>query len=135
MQSLKSVFGVLGALVPVVYCGGLIYYFIGNTGSIEDAQALGLGPTLLGLGVVGALFCIPLFVKILRLVFGLRAPASSARLRASASAKDGDDEFDPDATIARYMAQRSAEAASEPTTTPPSNNGNPPNRPTFGRRT
>ena len=45
MQSLKSVFGVIGALVPILYCGGLLYYFLDLSGSVHEAQTLGLGPT------------------------------------------------------------------------------------------
>ena len=39
MGSLKSVFGVIGALVPVIYCGALLYSFIDNSGS-ENARAV-----------------------------------------------------------------------------------------------
>jgi hypothetical protein len=72
----KSVFGVIAALVPVLYCGGLLYYFLDNTGSVEDATAIGLGPTLLGLGAIGLIFCIPLIVKAVRLFSGPRSPES-----------------------------------------------------------
>ena len=76
MQSLKSVFGVIGALFPVVYCAGLFYYFFGVAGSVEEAKEIGLAPTLLGLGAVGLLFCIPL------------APASGAESLANMSKED-----------------------------------------------
>ena len=72
MRTLKSVFGVIGALVPILYCGGLLYYFIDSSGSLQDAERNGLGPTLLGLGTVGLFFCIPLIVKVVRIFAGPR---------------------------------------------------------------
>jgi hypothetical protein len=101
MQPLKSVFGVIGALVPIVYCGGLLYYFLDTSGSVQGAEAIGLGPTLLGLGAVGLLFCIPLIVKVVRIFAGPRSPGSSM--------DDDGDGFDADAALARYMARRSSE--------------------------
>ena len=43
MRSVKMVFGIVGALVPIAYCGGLVWYFIrGNT--LEGPVGQGLGP-------------------------------------------------------------------------------------------
>ena len=58
MPTLKSVIGVIGTLVAILYCGRLLYYFLDLTGSVQEAETNGLGPTLLGLGAVGLLFCI-----------------------------------------------------------------------------
>ncbi len=33
MRSLKNITGVLGALVGLLYCGGLIFYFVGGWAS------------------------------------------------------------------------------------------------------
>jgi len=55
-EPLKSEFGVIGALVPILYCGSLLYYFLDFSGSVQEAETDGLGPTLLGLGAVGLLF-------------------------------------------------------------------------------
>ena len=41
MGSIKSVFVVLGAAVPVIYCGGLVYYFLSSSGSLDDAVTTG----------------------------------------------------------------------------------------------
>lgn len=131
MQSLKSVFGIFTALGPVVYCAGLIYYFLDGFGSIEEAQANGLGPTLMGLGVIGALFCIPLIVKIYRLVIAGSFLASRANARGNAGEEP---EFDADATIARYMAKRAEEAAFETPASPAQPAGASENRASFGRR-
>lgn len=132
MQTLKSAFGVIRAVVPVLYCGGLLYYFLDISGSVEEAMRSGLGPTLLGLGVVGLLFCIPLMLKLVRLFVGLRSPESGGRPDVP-----GDDEggFDADAAIARYMAQRSTEAgSSSPIVSPAHGGGGQVRRPGFGRR-
>src|SRR5262249_20153027 len=113
MRNLKSMFGVIGAIVPVAYCGALLYYFFDISGSsFEGAKTIGLGPTLLGLGAVGLLFCIPLVLKLLRLFAGPRSPGSGGRGGFGGPAEDDENGFDADAAIARYMAQRSAEAAS-----------------------
>ncbi len=134
MQKLKSVLRVIGMLVPIAYCGGLIYYFLDLSGSVHEAEAIGLGPTLLGLTVVGLLFCIPLVVKIVRIFIGPRSPGSGGGGQ-GASTHDGKDGFDPDAAVARYLAQRSAEPApGSPTTPPARDTGGPTARPSFGRK-
>ena len=135
MRNLKSGFAVIGALVPILYCGGLIYYFLDLSGSVEEAKTNGLGPTLLGLGLVGLLFCMVLVVKLVRIFITPRSPGSSGRSGPDASTHDGEGGFDPDAVLARYMAQRSAEAASGSPAVPPAPEGGAPARPAgFGRR-
>ena len=134
MQGLKAGFGVIRALVPILYCGGLVYYFLDQCGgSVEEAQAEGLGPTLLGLTVVGLLFCIPLIVKIVLILSILLSPRSGGRHDPDGSGHDG--EFDADAVLARYNARQAAEAAPDPRATPPAQDGaGKTRRPTFGRK-
>ena len=135
MRTLKSVFGVIRALGPVLYCGSLLYYFLDVAGSVQEAETIGLGPTLLSLAAVGLLFCIPLIVKVVRIFGGPRSPGSGGRGGADASALDGEGEFDADAVVARYMARRSAEAApGSPAAPPAREGGGPARRPSFGRR-
>lgn len=106
---LKSVVGLIWSFFPVVYCFGLDYYFIHSSGSLQDAENNGLGPTVYGLGIVGLLFCIPLLVKFVLIFIELRKP----RLSVGGSSPGGDDDgFDADAVIARYMAQGKLEAVS-----------------------
>ena len=125
MQIFKSLFGVVSALGPVVYCAGLAFYFLNTSGSLDDAVTIGLGPTVVGLGALGLLFCIPLLIKVVRLYFVLsRSPGSGKRDDAGASDDSG---FDADAVLARYMAKQSEAAHAAPST-----NGNP--RPSFGRK-
>ncbi|MCE9523668.1 MAG: hypothetical protein K8S25_14715 [Alphaproteobacteria bacterium] len=135
MRTLKSLFGVGGALLPVLYCGGLIYYFVDLSGSLDEAATDGLGPTVLGLGAVGLLFCIPLMIKVVRLFARPRPPGSPARGGTDASTPGGEKEFDADAVLARYMARQSAQAAANATAAPTTpESGGPANGTGFGRR-
>ena len=135
MQSLKSGFGVISALLPVVYFGGLLFYFYDQAGSLKGADDLGLSPTLLGLGVVGLLFCIPLIYRILKIFNGPRSPRSDGG--PNAPPRDDDERgFDADAVVARYMAKRSAEATPGPTAARPTRGTGAPAKPSgFGRKT
>lgn len=129
MRSLKSIFGVAGAVVPVLYCGGLLYYFVDLSGSVQQATEIGLGPTVLGLGIVGLLFSIPLILKVVRIFARSRPPGSGG------DAPPPDNGFDADAAIARYMAQRSAEGVPHSPAAPSAPGGGGPARRTgFGRR-
>jgi hypothetical protein len=132
MQTLKSVFGVMLALVPVAYCGGLLYYFIDLSGSVRQADEIGLGPTVLGLAVVGLLFSAAVVVKIVRIFITPRPPGSGGRGGPDGSAHDDHSGFDADAAIARYMARQSAEAATAAPSPAPQAGG--PARPAFGRK-
>ena len=127
MRNLKSAFGLVGAIVPVIYCGGLLYYFFGVGGSVQGIEEIGLGPTIIGLGAVGLLFCIPVILKLMR-IFG--GPPGSGGGRDDRDEEDG---FDADAAIARYMASRSVEAATN-APAPAPKGGGPAKRPGFGRR-
>jgi hypothetical protein len=139
VQTFKSVFGVARALGPVLYCGYLAYYFFDAGGSVQGIQDIGLGPTVLGLGAVGLLFCIPLVMKIVRMFRTPRAPGSGG----SAPTHDGDDDDGgaaADAAIARYMARKAKEDASaKPSTNtvsprPVQQSSGPARRPSFGRK-
>jgi len=133
MQAMKSAFGLLRAVVPVLYCGGLLYYFLGF-GSMQDLMADGLGPTVLGLGAVGLLFCIPLILKVLRILRGSASPGSGKG--PGAPTDEDENGFDADAAIARYMAWRSTEAAAGfPAAPAAPEGGKAALRPTFGRKT
>ena len=133
METFKTAFGLTRALFPVVYFCGLLFYFLDvSGGSIHQAWEIGLGPTILGLGFVGLLFCIPLAIRIVRIMNGPRTPGSGP----GRSAPDDDDGFDADAVVARYLAQRPAEpAVSAPAVRPAPKSGGPAKPTGFGRRT
>jgi len=106
MGSLKNAWMLIAALVPVAYCGGMIYYFSGVGGSpLQGDTAKGLGPTVLGLGALGLLFMVPVIVRLMRLA----APAAPG---ARAPAGEVEEAFDADAALARYLA-RKAEGGSD----------------------
>lgn len=123
------------ALLPIVYFTGLLVDLLDvSGGSIHQAWRIGLGPTILGLGFIGLLFCIPLALRIVRILNGLRASGSGGG--SGRSAPDDDDGFDADAAVARYLAQRPAEAVPASPASRTTSKGGGPARPTgFGRRT
>lgn len=112
----KPVFGVIRLLLPALYFGGLFVYFFRVGGSVQGVIDIGLGPTVLGLGIVGLLFCIPLLVALIRIFARPRPRGPDGR---SGGPDAGGSGFDADAVVARYLAQQSAQAAS-PDPSPPS---------------
>lgn len=127
---MKSVFGVAGAVVPVLYCASLLYYFLDLSGSVQEAESIGLGPTVLGLGAIGLLLSIPLIIKVTRIFAGQRSPESGG-----APSPDGQEAFDADAMIARYRTRQSAEDVHPPAAAAAQNGREPAKRSSFGRRT
>jgi hypothetical protein len=134
VQSLKSIYGVFRAAMPVVYCGSLLYYFLGQGGSVADLKAIGLWPTVLGLGAVGLMFCVPLVLRVIRLLAGLRPPQSGSR------EPPPGESFDAGAILARYKSRQPSEPALDVAAPPPVRRtaGVPrpstDSRPSFGRR-
>ncbi len=125
MRDRKSLFGVGSVLLPVLYCAGLLYYFLDFSGSVQEAEAIGLGPTVLGLGVIGLLFSIPMIMKAGRLVGRARAR------RPDDDEPDTGSSIDADAAIARYKARQAEERDSTPVAPPPRTSAP---RTGFGRR-
>jgi hypothetical protein len=134
MQGSKSAFDMFRMFMPVIYCGGLLAYFLWlSGGSLEILKLLNLGPFLLGLGVIGLAFCIPLALKLKQLFRGPRTPVSDGGSGRPAS--DDGDGFDADAVVARYLAQRPVEAVPASPTPRATSKGGGPTTPTgFGRR-
>ncbi len=115
MRTMKSTLGLIGAAIPVLYCGGLVIYFAGVNRSFGGMLGRELGPTMVGLGVIGLLFLIPLVLKIRRLVSPPAPPAPPGAGSGGGGGgpvdrapQDQPSDFDPDAAIARYMAKRSS---------------------------
>jgi len=116
---LKSAARFIASFLPVIYCAYLVRYFINQSGSLQEAENNGLGPTVWGLTIVGGLFCIPIIVKLVLIFIELRRP----KLRVEPH--DDGDGFNADAVVARYLAQRTVEADSSAAAT---------SRPGFGRK-
>ena len=131
MGNLKSIVGVIGALVTVLYFAGLFYYFFDVAGSVENAKLLGLGPTLVEVGAFVLFFLILLIVRIARMAARPPSPGSGGNDGSDASKHHDEGGFDADAAIARYMASRSI----DPPAAPAAHGGGRPPRPqSFGRR-
>lgn len=101
---MRGVIGWLLGLIPVGYIGVLLWHFAGvGGGSMEGIAGIGLGPTVLGLAIVGLLFLIGPLVKMIRVASGSnRVPGANLDV--------GDDMptegFDADAAFANYMSRR-----------------------------
>jgi hypothetical protein len=123
MKPIKSVVGLIAALVPIAYCGGLVYYFVGVPGRLQssvglpsgatDGVATQLGPTVIGLGAFGVLFA---FIFILRLMRSATTQPPAKRM-AKVEIDEGEP-FDADAALARYMAKKAAGEIAEPAPPP-----------------
>ena len=109
MRTVTSIFGLVGAAIPVFYCGGLLLYFAGVRNAFGGWLDGALKPTMVGLGVIGLLFLIPLVLRIRRLV-APTAPPRSGGGRAGEAPRDERSDFDPEAAIARYLARQSSGA-------------------------
>lgn len=105
MQTTKNWFGLVGAALPVLFCGGLLFYFStvrGAFGGLLDGQ---LGPTMFGLGVFFVLFLVVFLLKLWKLAGGA-SRASTPAARAAAAVDAARSDFDADAAFERYMARR-----------------------------
>jgi hypothetical protein len=138
VQPIKSVFGLVMAAIPVVYCLGFLLYFNSVRTSFGGLLDGALGPTMVGLGVIGLIFLIPLVLRIRKLVARPAppaAPASGSGRSAEEAPREERSDFDPDAAIARYLAKQSS-GAGGPASRLSLHAGDRPARPTagFGRR-
>lgn len=138
MGTMKSTLGLIGAAIPVLYCGGLVIYFAGVNKSFGGMLGGELGPTMVGLGVIGLLFLIPLVLKIRKLAAGPGAPAAPGTGGGGGPVdqppREERSDFDPDAALARYMARRSSGAPGPGSPSAPHPGGGPVRQAGFGRR-
>lgn len=107
MRVIGGVFSWVFALIPIVYIGAMLWYFAGVGGnSAEGIVGIGLGPTVIGLAIVGLPLALPLLIKLLRVVSGTnRVPDAGAAAGEPLADTQG---FDPDAAFANYMRGRNA---------------------------
>ncbi|WP_422061036.1 hypothetical protein [Sphingopyxis sp.] len=108
MRLIGGAFSWAFALVPTVYIGGLIWYFMGVGGNSAAGIAdIGLGPTVMGLAVVGLVLTLPVIIKLLRLISRTdKVPGARAEEAGDLSAETQG--FDADAAFANYMRNRDA---------------------------
>jgi hypothetical protein len=104
--SLGKIFGVVVGLISLVYIGWLLRHFVGVGGDTAEGVAfIGLGPTVIGLSIIGLLFAMPLIIKLLRATTGVnRVPGASFKPDDAAETTG----FDADAAFANYMRGRDA---------------------------
>lgn len=108
--SLGKVLGIIGALIPLVWIGWLLYYFVGVGGNTAEGVAgIGLGPTVIGLSIVGLLFALPLIIKLLRTTTGVnRVPGAGFDNKLKPGEVVVEPAFDADAALANYLRKREA---------------------------
>lgn len=134
MKSTKTTLGLVFALVPILYCGGLLYYFVGVPGRMQSSLGLPpgatdgistqLGPTVIGLGAFGVLFAFLFILKVMRTASGKPPRSPAAKVES-----DEGEPFDADAALARYLAKKAAGEIDVPTApVPPTTGGG------FGRK-
>ncbi len=128
-------------LLPLLYFGGLIYYFSGvGGGTLQGIADIGLGPTVLGLAFIGLLFTIKPVMMLIRLLAGMGSarPQPAVAHGTSGSSEEGAlaGSFDADDAIARYMARRNAAPMEEAAEGRDQAEGSaiPVARPSFGRK-
>ncbi|MBN8843417.1 MAG: hypothetical protein J0H88_09230 [Sphingomonadales bacterium] len=106
--SIGGLLGIIGGVAPLVYIAWMLRHFIGVGGdSAEGVAMISLGPTVMGLSIIGLLFALPLIIKLLRAVSGTnRVPGARAEAAGELSAETQG--FDADAAFANYMRNRDA---------------------------
>ena len=138
MGTMKSTLGLIGAAIPVLYCGGLVIYFAGVNKSFGGMLGRELGPTMVGLGVIGLLFLIPLVLKIRKLAARPDTPAAPGAGGGGGPVdqppQDQPGDFDPDAAIARYLAKRPPGPRGPASPFATHGGGRPAGQPGFGRK-
>lgn len=111
MQNFGTGLKLIGALLPIAYCGWMVWYFTDMGGLDNPLISQELKPTIIGLGIIGLLFVVG-FVFKLRGAF--RRPGSGENggdpsSKIASRSDEPDSPPDADAMIARYLARRDAE--------------------------
>lgn len=119
-NSLGKMLAVIAGLLPLVYIGWLLRHFIGvGGGSIDGIVGIGLGPTVIGLSLVGLLFALPLIIKLLRATTGVnRVPGKDFNARLKPGEVSDEPPFDADAVFANYMRKRDQPGEAPPVENP-----------------
>ena len=127
------------ALIPLVWIGWLLYHFVGvSGGTAQGVASIGLGPTVIGLSIVGLLFALPLIIKLLRAATGVnRVPGASFDAKLKPGEVVVEPEFDADAAFASYMRKREAGVVGDVSVDPVDDAPAPfsPRPASFGRKT
>jgi hypothetical protein len=131
MRTTRSFFGLIMALLPILWIGGLLLYLNNVRGAFGGLLDGALGPTLMGLGTVLIIF---VFLFVLKFWRAATPPATGGGSGSGGALEEEKSDFDPDAALARYMARRNGEPGAPPPTFGGGGGGSP--RPGgFGRKT
>jgi len=134
MRAARSWFGVVGSLIPVLFCGGLFLYLSNVNDSFGGLLDHAIWPTRMGLGALTILFALLFLWK---LKTASTPPAPKAALSAADGViEEGKSDFDADAAMARYLARRGSSPDNAPAAPAPSFGGDAPRPPagSFGRK-
>ncbi len=117
MRTSKNVFGLIGALIPVLFCGGLLFLLNRVRGSGLELLDNMMGPTTIGLAAIGLLFLV-LFLWKLRRYLAPPAPPRAGPGSRAAAMEETKSDFDADAAMARYLARRGTGGSAAPVAPP-----------------
>jgi hypothetical protein len=119
MRTARSWFGLVGALLPILYCGGLLLYFGRFNNRTYGLFDRALSPTMFGLAAIGLIFVILFALKLWRMARPPVRPGGGT----DPTPEEPKSDFDPDAALARYMARRSAGGVDHNVRPPPGSFG------------
>jgi hypothetical protein len=131
MRTTRSFLSVAAGLLPILYIGGLLFYFSRFNSATGGLFVRELGPTTFGLAGIGLVFVSLFALRLWRLS---RGDGAGRQRPSGLSDEEVKSDFDADAAFARAMARRSG----EPGAPPPSFGGGTPAAPrptgSFGRK-
>ena len=107
MRTTKSFLGLIPALLPILFCGGLLFHLNQVRTAAYGLLDNVLGPTMIGLGAIGLGFLV-IFAMKLRRHLTPPAPPKTGPEGLEAALEETKSDFDADAALARYMARRAS---------------------------
>jgi hypothetical protein len=105
MKTAKSFIGLVAALLPILYIGGLLFWFSRLNNATYGLFDRALSPTMFGLAAIGLVFVLLFALKLWRMS---RPPVMPRSGGAGPALEEEKSDFDPDAALARYLARRNA---------------------------
>ena len=130
MRTTRSFLGLIMALLPIVWAGGLFLYLNNVRYAFFGLLDGALGPTLMGLGTILIILVFLFVLKFWRAATPPATPKTGGGAGGDSALEEEKSDFDPDAALARYMARRNG----EPGAPPPTFGGNRPSQGGFGRK-
>lgn len=115
-MNFRTGLAVAGGLIPIAYCGGLVWYFTDMGGLSDPLLSKELTPTILGLALVELLFVFGFGYRFRRFFKRPPSPGGEDGHPPAMPYDGGEQDADAatDAMIARYLAQRETTAPVAP---------------------